>query len=159
MIKYLVYDTETISDNYNTDDINIHDHKPFMVSYIAVDEKFNILHQDYFHFGDTFKESIFKHYLKDAPTLVGANIKFDVHMLLNHGYSDSYFKDKNYIDVQVLARLVINHDKQTDKSFRTALKQLAVKATAIRMNPDYISVKKMKEIYGFAFPCINEYCA
>ena len=39
------------------------------------------------------------------------------------------------------------------------LKQLAVKATAIRMNPDYISVKKMKEIYGHVFPCINEYCA
>ena len=39
------------------------------------------------------------------------------------------------------------------------LKQLAIKATAMRMNPDYISVKKMKEIYGHAFPCINEYCA
>ena len=39
------------------------------------------------------------------------------------------------------------------------LKQLAVKATAKRMNPDYISVKKMKEVYGYAFPCINEYCA
>ena len=39
------------------------------------------------------------------------------------------------------------------------LKQLAVKATAIRMNPDYISVKKMKEIYGFAYPCINKTCA
>lgn len=39
------------------------------------------------------------------------------------------------------------------------LKQLAIKSTAIRMNPDYISVKKMKEIYGFAFPCINKICA
>lgn len=39
------------------------------------------------------------------------------------------------------------------------LKQLAIKATAKRMNPDYISVKKMKEIYGYAFPCINETCA
>lgn len=35
------------------------------------------------------------------------------------------------------------------------LKQLAIKATAKRMNPDYISVKKMKEVYGYAFPCIK----
>lgn len=35
------------------------------------------------------------------------------------------------------------------------LKQLAVKATARRMNPDYISVKRMKEVYGYAFPCMG----
>ena len=39
------------------------------------------------------------------------------------------------------------------------LTQLAVKSTSIRMNPDYISVKKMKENTGFAFPCINKTCA
>ena len=32
------------------------------------------------------------------------------------------------------------------------LTELAVKSTALRMNPDYISVKKMKEIIGHAFP-------
>ena len=32
------------------------------------------------------------------------------------------------------------------------LTQLAVKSTALRMNPDYISVKKMKEVIGYAFP-------
>lgn len=32
------------------------------------------------------------------------------------------------------------------------LTQLAVRATILRMNPDYISVKKMKEIIGHAFP-------
>ena len=32
------------------------------------------------------------------------------------------------------------------------LTELAAEATAIRMNPDYISVKKMKEIIGYAFP-------
>ena len=32
------------------------------------------------------------------------------------------------------------------------LTELAVKSTSIRMNPDYISVKKMKEIIGYAFP-------
>lgn len=39
------------------------------------------------------------------------------------------------------------------------LKRLSVKATAIRMNPDYISAKKMKEVYGYVFPCINKICA
>ena len=32
------------------------------------------------------------------------------------------------------------------------LTELAVKSTSIRMNPDFISVKKMKEIVGYAFP-------
>ena len=35
------------------------------------------------------------------------------------------------------------------------LKELAVKSTSLRMNPDFISVKKMKEIHGYAFPCIK----
>lgn len=32
------------------------------------------------------------------------------------------------------------------------LTQLAAKSTALRMNPDIISVKKMKELHGYAFP-------
>ena len=32
------------------------------------------------------------------------------------------------------------------------LTKLAAKSTALRMNPDIISVKKMKELYGYAFP-------
>jgi len=35
------------------------------------------------------------------------------------------------------------------------LTKLAVESTILRMNPDYISVKKMKEITGFAFPCMG----
>jgi ribonucleoside-triphosphate reductase (formate) len=35
------------------------------------------------------------------------------------------------------------------------LTKLAIEATAKRMNPDYISVKKMKEIIGFAIPCMG----
>ena len=42
MIKYLVFDTETESKNYQTDDINVHDHHPFMCSYEVLDEKFNV---------------------------------------------------------------------------------------------------------------------
>ena len=32
------------------------------------------------------------------------------------------------------------------------LTELAARSTAVRMNPDYISVKKMKELVGYAFP-------
>lgn len=35
------------------------------------------------------------------------------------------------------------------------LTQLAIKSTAKRMNPDYISVKKMKEVIGHVFPCMG----
>ena len=35
------------------------------------------------------------------------------------------------------------------------LTELAAKSTSIRMNPDYISVKKMKELVGYAFPCMG----
>ncbi|WP_312286710.1 anaerobic ribonucleoside-triphosphate reductase [Terrisporobacter sp.] len=35
------------------------------------------------------------------------------------------------------------------------LKELAVKSTSLRMNPDYISVKTMKDIHGYAFPCMG----
>ena len=134
MVKYLIYDTETESENLDTDDINIHDHKPFMVSYIVADEKLNIIHQDYFYLDNTSKKTIFNYYLKQAPTIVGANIKFDIHMLLNDGYDIKEFINKNYIDIQVLARLIINSDMQTDASFRTGLKALAVKYLGIDSN-------------------------
>lgn len=35
------------------------------------------------------------------------------------------------------------------------LTKLAAESTSIRMNPDYISVKKMKELVGYAFPCMG----
>ena len=35
------------------------------------------------------------------------------------------------------------------------LKQLAIKSVSLRMNPDFISVKKMKEIHNYAFPCMG----
>ena len=136
MVKYLIYDTETVSENLNTDDINIHDHVPFMVSYVVADEHLNIIAQDYFRFNDNTKENIFKTYLHQAPTLVGANIKYDVHMMLNKGYSESYFCNKNYIDIQVLARLILNSDLQTDASFRIGLKALAVKYLGVDSNAE-----------------------
>lgn len=35
------------------------------------------------------------------------------------------------------------------------LTELAVKSVSVRMSPDFISVKKMKELTGYAFPCIK----
>ena len=36
------------------------------------------------------------------------------------------------------------------------LTKLSAECCAKRMNPDYISVKRMKELIGYAFPCINK---
>lgn len=38
------------------------------------------------------------------------------------------------------------------------LTKLAVQCTALRMNPDYMSVKKMKQVIGYAFPTIKTFC-
>lgn len=35
------------------------------------------------------------------------------------------------------------------------LTELAVKSVSLRMSPDFISVKKMKELTGYAFPCMG----
>lgn len=35
------------------------------------------------------------------------------------------------------------------------LKELAIKSVSLRMNPDFISVKVMKKIHGYAFPCMG----
>lgn len=53
---------------------------------------------------------------------------------------------------------VLDEDNMHKGSKYYHLKQLAVKCTAHRMNPDYISAKIMKEVYGYVFPCIK-YCA
>ena len=45
-----------------------------------------------------------------------------------------------------------------DSEYHWLLK-LALKCTAKRMCPDYISAKIMKELYGDVFPCINKTCA
>ena len=36
------------------------------------------------------------------------------------------------------------------------LRELSAMSTAKRLSPDYISVKVMKELYGEAYPCINQ---
>lgn len=125
MIKYLIFDTETTG-------LNIVQDKPFLLAYSLVDENLNLISSASFFMGtadpkEMIKEAEFKQYLQQAPTIIGHNIKFDLHMLLNIGYPVSLVEDKNYIDTAVLARLVIDHDKQTDASFNTKLKVLAVK--------------------------------
>lgn len=53
----------------------------------------------------------------------------------------------------------LDEDNMYPNSEYYYLKQLAIKSTSLRMSPDYISVKKMEEKYGYAFPCINKTCA
>ena len=50
---------------------------------------------------------------------------------------------------------VLDEDNMHKGSKYYHLKQLAVKCTAHRMNPDYISAKIMKEVYGHVFPCMG----
>ena len=49
----------------------------------------------------------------------------------------------------------LDEDNMYPNSEYYYLKQLAIKSTSLRMAPDYISVKKMKEKYGYAFPCMG----
>ena len=142
MNKYLIYDTETENKNPYSTDINIHDHIPFLVSYIVADEKLNETDRGVFKVEDQVSKNKFDQYLKDCPTVVGANIKYDVHMLMNIGYDKSWFESKNYIDVQVLARLCINNDLQSDETFSVALKKLAVKYLGVDSNEEEQRLKR-----------------
>lgn len=124
MIKYLIYDTETTGINIRTD-------KPFLFQYGLVDEHLNLIDVQIFDATDTAAKQKFIQYLINTPTLVGHNIKFDIHMAVNDGIDINIFENKNYIDTACLARLVINHDTQTDPTFSTALKKLAMRYLGI----------------------------
>lgn len=124
MIKYLIIDTETSG-------LNIIKDKPFLFQYGLVDEQLDLIDIQIFDATDTVSKQTFTNYLLTVPTLIGANIKFDCHMLVNDGFDINIFASKQYIDISVLARLVINHDKQTDKSFSVALKKLATRYLGI----------------------------
>lgn len=117
---YLIFDTET-------DGLNIRTSKPFIVPYAVVDKNLNIVKIKIAHTNNDIEMQEFLQHLKDIPTIVGHNIKFDLHMILNHGVDFNLIKDKNYIDTGVLARLVVDHDVQTDKTFQMSLKKLAVR--------------------------------
>jgi len=120
MLKYLIYDTETTG-------LNIVIDKPFLFQYGLVDENLNLLAVELFDATNTASIKLFISYLKQVDTIIGHNIKFDIHMAINIGIDPALFKDKNYIDTAVLARLVISHDVQREASFSAALKKLALR--------------------------------
>lgn len=125
MLKYIIFDTET-------NGLNIRINKPFMLQYLFADENLQEIEKGIFYFDprneqDKLNKQKFIHALQTVPTLIGANIKFDVHMLVNMGFDIELFRYKNYIDIEVLARLVIDNDAQTDSKFSVALKSLASK--------------------------------
>ena len=119
-MKYLIFDTETTGLHIVTD-------KPFLIPWMTVDKDLNEIAHGMFAPDDQKELNKFINNLTNVSTLVGHNIKFDVHMCLNIGIPASLFEDKNYIDTSVLARLTIDADKQSEGSFSTALKKLAVR--------------------------------
>jgi DNA polymerase I len=120
MIKYLIFDTETTGLNIVLD-------TPFLFAYIIADERLEVIEECLFNEDDVQAKTKFINYVQQATTIVGHNIKFDVHMCINAGINQDLFKDKNYIDTGVLARLVLSHDVQAQDNFSTALKNLSVK--------------------------------
>lgn len=125
MVKYIIIDTETTG-------LNIIIDKPFLIQYGLVDENLQLTKTILFDPTTDIKErQYFEMLLQIIPTIVGHNIKFDIHMLINAGFKQSYFIDKNYIDTAVMARLVVNHDEQADKTFLVGLKKLAVRYLGI----------------------------
>ena len=125
MVKYIIIDTETTGLNIIVD-------KPFLIQYGLVDENLQLTQTTIFDPTTDIKErQYFENLLQIIPTIVGHNIKFDIHMLINAGFKQSYFVDKNYIDTAVMARLVVNHDEQADKTFLVGLKKLAVRYLGI----------------------------
>lgn len=115
---YLIFDTET-------DGLNIVLSQPFLFPYGIADKNLNLIKIKLAKSDKDIKEFIKD--FKQCDTIVGHNIKFDLHMLLNYGVTLDELKNKNYIDTQVLARLAVSHDIQTDSSFQTGLKRLAVR--------------------------------
>jgi DNA polymerase I len=124
MIKYFIYDTETTG-------LNIIKDKPFLYVYGIVDDKLNLVEEGLFNINNKKERTKFHQYLSTIDTIVGHNIKFDIHMAINDGFDPALFADKNYIDTSVLARLVISHDIQSEGTFSVALKKLGVRYLGI----------------------------
>ena len=69
--------------------------------------------------------------------------------------------EKGFTTTQTFPKLlyVLDENNVHPQSEYFWLTQLAMKCTALRQAPDYISAKIMKELYGDVFPCINKTCA
>jgi DNA polymerase-1 len=134
MVKYLIYDTETTG-------LNIIKDKPFMFQYGLVDHNLQLVETKWFHVNNQTEREVFKKHLETIPTIIGHNIKFDIHMAINNGFDINIFEKKNFIDTAVLARLVLDHDIQTDKTFSTALKILSGRYLGIDANTEERALK------------------
>lgn len=68
---------------------------------------------------------------KPDTWLIGHNIKYDCHMLINAGVPITLFKDLHIIDTMFMARLAISHDEQTgNKRYKKPPISLALKSLA-----------------------------
>jgi DNA polymerase-1 len=85
---------------------------------------------------------------KPNTWLIGHNIKYDCHMLINAGIPITLFKDLHIIDTMFMARLAINHDDQIGNPrfkkppMNLALKKLAEKYLGVGSRDEELQVKE-----------------
>jgi DNA polymerase I len=106
---WIAVDTETTGLHLKAD-------KPFLIT-LTFDDKSRAIDVASWHPSNI--QEVFNH-LKPFKYVVGHNIKFDLHMLINIGVT---YEENNITDTMILARLALD----TDEVFSLALKSLATK--------------------------------
>ena len=141
---YLIFDTETYK-SINLQVVNIHADKPFLYTYVVLDNKLNQVEEGWFLPQDPLKMDHFIELFKQCSTIVGANIKYDLHMCLNdinNSIDINLLDQKNYVDIEVLARLCLPCDVQDDKTFSIGLKPLANRYVGVDSNKEEQQLKR-----------------
>lgn len=136
MPNYLFFDTET-------DGLHIINNRPF--SYQLGHLKDSPIYLDV---TTSNTKKIIAELSKPDTWLIGHNIKFDCHMLINVGVPIKLFKDIHIVDTMFMARLAIDHDEQVgNPKFRKppinlALKKLAEKYLGVGSRDEEAQVKE-----------------
>lgn len=121
-VNYIFLDTET-------DGVHIINNRPF--SYQVANMRDT---PRYFTLNKSTLEQLKKELIKPNTWLIGHNIKFDVHMLINAGIPIETFKNIRIIDTMFMARLAIDHDEQAGNP-------------KFKKPPISLSLKKLSEKY------------
>lgn len=136
MANYVFFDTET-------DGLHIINNKPF--SYQLSHLKDTPIYLDA---TPTNLKKIVAELSKPNTWLIGHNIKFDCHMLINMGVPITLFRKIHLIDTMFMARLAINHEDQIGNPrykkppMSLALKKLSEKYLGVDSRDEELQVKE-----------------